>query len=221
MRAKVREATMLRLDPGAAGLSAPRPAGFVLYLEGARDRGILQAWAKRLLPADTRRLFGASVILGGRQPARALEHFRRLGGSRGGLRALCVLDRDDGAAADAAVDEEPALEFFTWGRRHIESYLLVATAIGRALRLPERDLRVERALRGHVPPEGDEAGWRDLDAKRLLAPGGALPRALGVALRPAAIARSMRPAELHADVFECFARLRGALGIREPARVLR
>jgi hypothetical protein len=132
-----------------------------------------------------------------------------------------VLDRDDGAAADAGVDEEPALEFFTWGRRHIESYLLVATAIGRALHLPERDLRVERALRGHVPSEGDEAGWRDLDAKRLLAPGGALPRALGVALRPAAIARSMRPAELHADVFECFARLRGALGIREPARVLR
>jgi hypothetical protein len=211
---------MVRVDPGAAGLSAPRPGGFVLYLEGPRDRGILQAWAKRLLPADGRRLFEASVILGGRQPARALDHFQRLGGSGAGLRALCVLDRDDGAPSRVPA-EEPALEFFTWGRRHIESYLLVAAAIGRSLRLPERDLRVERALRGVVPAEGDEAGWRELDAKRLLAPGGALPRALGAALPPAAIARSMRPAELHADVLDCFARLRAVLGQGEPVRLLR
>jgi hypothetical protein len=207
---------MVSLDPGAAGLSAPRSGGFVLYLEGPRDRGILQAWAKRLLPTEARRLFDASVILGGRQPARALDHFRRLGGSGAGLRALCVLDRDDGEPSSAA-GEDQALEFFTWGRRHIESYLLVAAAIGRALRLPERDRRVERALFEHVPAEGDEAGWRELDAKRLLEPGGPLPRALGVALRPAAIARSMRPAELHADVLDCFARLRAALGHQQPA----
>jgi len=212
---------MVRLDPAAAGLSAPRPGGVVLYLEGPRDRGILQAWAKRLLPADGRRLFDASVILGGRQPARALDHFRRLGGSRSGLRALCVLDRDDGGAPAAPDHDEPALEFFTWGRRHIESYLLVAPAIGRALRLPDRDGRVERALRVHVPAEGDEDGWRELDAKRLLAPGGPLPRALGATLRPGAIARSMRAAELHADVHDCFARLRGVLGLREPARYVR
>jgi hypothetical protein len=211
---------MVRLDPGAAGLSAPRSGGFVLYLEGPRDRGILQAWARRLLPAHARRLFDASVILGGRQPARALDHFRRLGGSGAGLRALCVLDRDDGGPSSAPA-EEPALEFFTWGRRHIESYLLVAAAIGRALRLPERDRRVERALHGLLPPEGDEAGWRDLDAKRLLAPGGSLPRALGAALPPSAIARSMRPTELHADVLDCFARVRAALGQKDPVRLLR
>ena len=211
---------MVRLDPAAAGLSASRPGGFVLYLEGPGDRGILEAWTRRLLRADSRRLFDASVILGGRQPARALEHFRRLGGSRAGLRALCILDRDDGEPS-AAPTEEPALEFFTWGRRHIESYLLVAAAIGRALRLPERAGWIERALREHVPAEGDEAGWRELDAKRLLAPGGPLPRALGAALRPAAIARSMRPAELHADVLDCFARLRAVLGIQEPVRLLR
>jgi len=212
---------MVRIDPAAAGHSASGPRSFVLYLEGPRDRGILQAWAKRVLPAEGRRLFGASVILGGRQPARALDHFRRLGGSRAGLRALCILDRDDGAAEATQEPEEDALEFFTWGRRHIESYLLVASAIGRALRLPDRDGRVERVLREHVPAEGDEAAWRDLDAKRLLAPSGSLPRALGAALRPAAIARSMRPAELHADVLDCFARLRGGLGIREPERFLR
>jgi hypothetical protein len=212
---------MVRLDPAAAGFSAPRPGGFVLYLEGPRDRGILQAWARRLFPSEVRRLFGASVILGGRQPARALDHFRRLGGSRSGLRALCVLDRDDGSAPAGPAPDEPALEFFTWGRRHIESYLLVAPAIGRALRLPDCDGRVERALRGHLPAQGDEEAWRDLDAKRLLAPGGPLPRALGAALRPASIARSMRAGELHADVHACFARLRDALGIREPERHVR
>lgn len=215
---------MLRLDPAAAGLSAPGPPrsrGFVLYLEGALDRGILQAWAKRLLPTAGRRLFDASVILGGRQPARALDHFRRLGGSSSGLRALCILDRDDGGAHPAADHDEPALEFFTWGRRHIESYLLVAPAIGRALRLRDCDGRVERALRLHVPAEGDEDGWRALDAKRLLAPGGPLPRALGATLRPGAIARSMRAAELHADVHDCFARLRGGVGLQDPARFAR
>ena len=91
--------------------------------------------------------------------------------------------------------------------RRITSYnvcytklLRVAAAIGRALRLPDRDGRVERALRVHVPAEGDEDAWRAFDAKRLLAPGGPLPRALGTTLRAGAIARSMRAAELHADV---------------------
>jgi hypothetical protein len=182
---------------------------------------VLEAWSRRLQPGGTRRLFEASVILGGRQPARALEHFRRLGGSEGGLRGLCVLDRDDGPAAEPADGVEPGLEFFTWGRRHIESYLLVSAAILRTLRLREDDPRVERALREHLPPERDEQAWRDLDAKRLLAPGGPLPRALGVELRPASIARSMRPAEVHADVLACFARLRSASGAPAPPRVLR
>jgi hypothetical protein len=215
---------MARLDPPGSGLSAPRPprAGrFVLYLEGPRDRGVLEAWARRLLPSGTRRVFEASVILGGRQPARALEHFRRQGGSESGLRGLCVLDRDDGPAPEPSDGVEPGLEFFTWGRRHIESYLLVTTAIVRSLRRRDDDLRIERALREHLPPERDERAWRDLDAKRLLAPGGPLPRALGVELRPASIARSMRPGELHADVLACFARLRSASGLHAPPRVLR
>jgi len=200
--------------------SAPA-AGFVLYLEGARDRGVLEAWARWLLPGGARRLFAASVILGGRQPARALEHFRRQGGHQRGLRGLCVLDRDDGAAPEPADGVEPGLEFFTWGRRHIESYLLVTAAIVRALRRRDDDLRVERTLREHLPPERDEQAWRELDAKRLLAPGGPLPRALGVELRPASIARSMQPGELHADVLACFARLRCASGLHAPPRVLR
>jgi hypothetical protein len=190
------------------GLSAPRSQGCFLYLEGPGDRAILEAWATRLLPAPVRRLFDSSVLLGGRRPARALDHFR----TRGGRRALCVLDRDDGSAIEGTVAEEPGLEFFTWGRRHIESYLLVAPAIGRALRLPGEEARIERTLRPLLPESGDEAGWRELDAKRLLATGGPLARALGVPLRPVAIARSMRAGELHADILACIERVRAVAG---------
>jgi len=157
-----------------------------------------------------RRLFGASVILGGRRPARAVEHFCGAGGSDAGLVGVCVLDRDDGGAtAPHAV--EAGLEFFTWSRRHIESYLLVPTAIRRALRLPENDRRVERVLEGRLPDEGDASGWSDLDAKRLLGPKGELPRVLGRPLPLEQIARVTREHELHPDVLSLFERLRTEL----------
>jgi hypothetical protein len=200
---------VLRLDPGGRALAAHPRTRFILYLEGALDRGILRAWSYRLLPALAQRLFGASVILGGRQPQRAAEHFRRAGGLEAGARALCVLDRDDGVAAPAS--GEPGLEFFTWSRRHIESYLLVPDAIRRALHLTGADRRLERVLREHLPACGDERAWRDVDAKRLLGPRGALPRALGRPVPLARVARATREAELHPDVHELFARLRSRL----------
>ena len=122
---------MSRGDRAGAGADA-----FVLYLEGPGDRGILDAWCRRLLPALAGRLSRASVILGGKQPVRAVEHFRSLGGAASGRRALCVLDRDDGATDPDEAGAEPGLEFFTWRRRHIESYLLVPSAIERTLRRP-------------------------------------------------------------------------------------
>ena len=50
----------------------------MLYLEGAGDRGILNGWCRRLLPAHAVSLSRSSVILGGKRPARAVEHFRSL-----------------------------------------------------------------------------------------------------------------------------------------------
>ena len=202
---------MLQYD-GFGGSGRGRGSGhrFTLYVEGPRDRSILRAWAYRLLPSEARRLFRASVILGGRQPARALDHFRSAGAGAGGARALCVLDRDDGgASAPHAV--EAGLEFFTWRRRHIESYLLVPTAIRRALRLPQNDRRVERVLEGRLPEEGDASAWSDLDAKRLLGPKGELPRVLGRPLPLEQIARVTREDELHPDVLSLFERLRAEL----------
>jgi hypothetical protein len=179
---------------------------FILYVEGPRDRSILRAWAQRLLPADAPDLLADAVILGGRRPARALEDFRaRAAGSCG----LCVLDRDEDVAAQP--EAQDGLEFFTWGRRHIESYLLVPGAIRRALSLPASDHRLEAALERELPADEDDSGWRAFDAKRLLAETGPLARLLGRPLPLARIARATREDELHADVHEMFGRLRDGL----------
>jgi len=189
--------------------SGSRPAPFILYVEGPRDRSILRAWAHRLMPGHARALLDSAVILGGRRPARAVEHFH---GRGGGSRALCVLDRDGGE-----LPPEPGgcsgLHFFTWGRRHIESYLLVPAAIRRALGLSPDDRRVERLLERELPGADDARAWRALDAKRLLGTKGSLARTLGKPLPLARIARATREAELHDDVHELFRRLRAAVGV--------
>jgi hypothetical protein len=187
---------------------------FILYVEGPRDRSILRAWAHRLLPERAQDLLADAVILGGRRPARAIELFRACAeGSRG----LCVLDRDEDAAS--APGSETQLQFFTWSRRHIESYLLVPSAIRRALALPASDHRLEAVLARELPLPEDAAGWRSLDAKRLLAETGPLARLLGRPLPLARIARATREEELHADVHAMFELLRqGLAAVAVPRR---
>jgi len=194
---------------------------FVLYVEGPRDRGVLEAWARSQSPPLARVLPSITVILGGRQPARAAEHFRAARERDGAAAALCVLDRDgrDGSAPSGA--DAPGLEFFTWGRRHIESYLLVPDAIRRSLRLAADDSRIERFFRSELPPADDEPALRELAAKPLFAAHGRLERLLGRRVSPGHVARAMRANELHADVRALLERLGAALGIREAAAVVR
>ena len=190
---------------------SPVAPPFGLYVEGPRDRSILRAWAYRLMPIEARPLFRGCVILGGRRPDRALEHFRGSSASRG----LCVLDCDGEDAP--TLPGEDGLEFFTWTRRHIESYVLVPAAIRRVLRLRPDDRRVERLLSDVLPEGRDVSAWQRLDAKQLLGRNGDLARVLGRDLPLAQIARATREDELHEDVHELFGRIRGALG-PEPAR---
>jgi len=198
----------------SARVRAPRSqeAPFVLYVEGPRDRDILCTWAERRAPALVP-FVRSAVILGGRQPRRAVEHFRALRAEAPEARGLCVLDRDDTPPAvqsEASLDE-PGLELFTWSRRHIESYLLVPEALRRAVRGPKERFRLERFLREHLPAEGDEAAFRSMDAKRLRE--GPLSRAVGHPLPARRIARAMRADELHPDVLTLLERIRaGAEG---------
>ena len=186
------------------------PPPGLLYVEGPRDRDILEGWARADSAPLGRALVSAAVILGGRQPDRAAAHFAEQRAERPELRAICVLDRDGGSEPTGPA-RLPGLEFFTWSRRHIESYLLVPGAIGRSLRVPDRDGRVARVLRQHLPAWDDERMLRDLDAKRLLASHGPLARGLGQPLALGRIARVMRHDELHADVAALIVRLREIL----------
>lgn len=199
----------------AAGRAATLP--FWVYVEGPRDRDVLCAWARRGPPHLSRSLEPALVILGGRQPARAAAHLRKERARERNARGLCVLDRDGDDHGDpkAAHCDEPGLAFFTWTRRHIESYLLVPAAIQRALRLSPHDGRVERYFREQLPAIDDEVAWRGLAAKKLFSPRGELARLLGRAVPPGKIARAMREEELHCDVRELLALLGEGLGVRD------
>ena len=204
---------MLRMSPVAES-SRQAHSRLILYVEGPQDRAILRAWAYRLLPSMGRRLFDASVILGGCRPKRAVEHFRSAGGLDAGLVGVCVLDRDNGSQPPLADSGAPGLELFTWGRRHIESYLLVPAAIQRTLRrIPDGDQRILRAIEAALPACVDEAAYGQIDAKRLLGPNGELPRIVGQPIFVQRVARATRVEELHPDVHRLFDRLRERLGI--------
>lgn len=190
---------------------------FLLYVEGPRDGDLLCAWARRCSPGLARVLRPALVILGGRQPARAVEHLRDAqSNGHAGARGLCVLDRDGSDDLDTEAWNVSGLDFFMWSRRHIESYLLVPAALQRGMRLAPHDGRVTRFFRDRLPPLDDEPAWRTLEAKRLFAPRGDLARALGRPIPPGRIARAMLSDELHPDIRMLFERVEVALGFGDP-----
>lgn len=223
------EATPRRDDGGrerrarGGGRARRRDERFVLYVEGPRDREILGSWARRVEPAIARCIEDRTVILGGRQPARALRDFRKRGGRKDGWRGLVVLDRDHhddergGETASADLGEEPGLEVFVWGLRHIESYLLVPSALRRMLGTVDGDERVDQAIAAELAASSVAEVDGPVHAKRILGAGGSLSEALGTDLRAGAIARAMRADELHDDVRRLLARIGSLSGVAGPA----
>jgi hypothetical protein len=206
-------------SPCDAQRRSPRVADFVLYVEGPSDCEILRSWARIVSPALSDAVASSAVILGGRRPARAVEHFEGIAVGGAAVRGLCVLDRDEHGPEDGAGAPE-GLEFFTWPRRHIESYLLVPTAMRRCMRMSPGDPRLADLLLD-LPCDAADAALHDLDAKRLLAAKSSLARELGALLSPARIARCMSRSDLHPDVLHLLERLeaaRPALGGRTRER---
>jgi hypothetical protein len=151
-----------------------------------------------------------------------VEHIRAENGAGRQGSGLVVLDRDHHSETpDPALPESP-LEIFIWGRRHIESYVLVPSAI-RRLMGPEVDpTRFSRLMEDHLPSLEDEEACRRVDAKRLLRPNGPLAREAGREISPAAIARCMRADEFHSDVVDLYRRIERALGlVSAPLEVIR
>jgi len=194
--------------------SDPRSSRFVLYVEGARDRELLQCWARRVDGELGRCIEQSAVILGGRQPARAVADFRKRGGAEAGLSGLVVLDRDHHDEAPSP-PEESGLDLFVWSLRHIESYVLVPAAIRRLLRLDADDRRIERFFEEHVA--------HSVHAKRVLGAGGSLSEMLGAELRASEIARAMRTDELHGDIHDLFREIGTRVGLpsRHPEVIVR
>ena len=196
-------------------------------MEGARDREILGCWARRVDPALSRLIESSTVILGGRRPARAIADFEKRGGVDAGFSGLVVLDRDHHDAASGAADADLAragLEVFVWSLRHIESYLLVPTAIRRMLGLSADDRTVEHFLEeGARADRASVADEASVHAKRILGAGGLLSEALGAELRAGDIARAMRKDELHRDVEQLLDRIATLSGRddKEPEIVIR
>jgi hypothetical protein len=181
--------------------AASEPSAY-LYVEGPRDREIVEGWAQRVSPQLAACVREATVILGGRQPARAREHLAEARADGREVRGLCVLDRDQEPERPQAGWD--GLELFVWGRRHIESYLLVPAALARVLR--GVDPRGLRALAHDLPAADDERSWRELDAKRRLT-------AWGQRIPWGRVARAMRQDELHPDVRAFLARLAAHFGV--------
>ena len=205
----------LRPQPGASVAESPSD-NFFLYVEGPLDAEILRIWARRRSPRLARHLENRLVILGGRRPARAVEHIRAENGAGRPGRGLVVLDRDHHVPSSTPSLSESCLEVFTWSRRHIESYVLVRSAIHRVLGSDADAARLSRLLAGHLPFLEDEESCRDVDAKRMLGRNGLLARQAGVVISPVEIARAMRPEEFHPDVRDLYQRIETALGLSVP-----
>ncbi len=198
------------------------PSHFLLYVEGARDRDILCVWSKRLVPRLAASIERSAVILGGRRPARAVEHFQGSGGREAGLSGLVVLDRDHHEDTEDRLLGDAGLGLFTWSRRHIESYVLIPAAVRRVVNGNHDPQRLERLLEAHLPAADDESAFRQINAKHLLGNKGPLARELGRTLTPGELARSMRTDELHTDVVRLYDRIRSGFGERtEGPEVIR
>ena len=133
-------------DRGTQVVKALREIGFedyylaeetrwVLYLEGATDLAILQAFARRIghkeAEASLERPFVKYV---GNQPKEAVKHFHGLREGAPNLKGIAIFDRLEQALPDDIKDMG-----LTWRRREIENYLcyqetLEAYARGSAMR---------------------------------------------------------------------------------------
>lgn len=196
----------LRETHGRVGPRGPG-AHFFLYVEGARDADILRIWGRRISRRLARHLDSRIVILGGRRPERARDHFRAERTVDPSGRGLVVLDRDHHTPADDLSCLEPGLEIFTWQRRHIESYLLVAPAIRRALRHAVEPDLLDRLIEDCVPAPDDEEACREANAKKILGSKGQLAQSAGGRLSPAGVARSMRLEEYHPEIIALYERI--------------
>jgi len=205
----------------------------VLYTEGTTDFEILRIWAG-VLGKDVRVFDCLPLhVLGARDPKKAREHFLGVKSFRSDIHGICVLDPDKSPSElQVTIDhqQEPGLEYRVWDRRHLESYLLVPEAIGRAVagdKAPLLQAQVARAFRDFLkePPRAllfpDQVkdyrslaiDWlKDFDAKRIIFSPDPTDNSFVSSqgfpgITPQHVGQAMVASEIHKDVVDLIDRL--------------
>lgn len=109
-------------------------SGWVLYLEGATDLAILQAFADKLDHEARRWLERPFVQYVGNQISKAQEHFHGLREAKPDLAGLIILDRQETPPVVAG-----GLALNLWRRREIENYLCMEEVLHAYAGHEERD----------------------------------------------------------------------------------
>jgi len=153
--------------------------GWVLYLEGATDLAILQAWAESLGHRARTCLDSPFVRYIQNKPSSAEAHFYGLREAKGDLVGVAVLDR-----LDRETPGDDSLRWHCWRRREIENYLCQPeTLLAYAERTARDDAPGElfsegfastrkeamrKAIQQLVPPvalaDPNDEWWRDVKA---------------------------------------------------------
>lgn len=153
--------------------------GWVLYLEGATDLAILQAFARSLEHPARRVLDRPFVHYIENQPQKGRDHFHGLREGKGDLVGLLVTDR-----LERELQDTEALREWMWKRREIENYLCQPATLLRFAEAGGADRAagplfaevekercrsaMERSIRDLVPPvameDPEDAWWRDVKA---------------------------------------------------------
>ncbi len=94
--------------------------GWVLYLEGATDLQILQAFAKKLNHSSQTELEMPYVHYIGNQPREARKHFYGLREAKPNLVGFCLFDR-----IDKNLRSRPELTEYAWECREIVNYIII------------------------------------------------------------------------------------------------
>ena len=106
-------------DIGYGDFEQARKAGFVLYVEGTTDLGVLRALAARIGNREAERALDSAFVRPvGNEPQQALRHFHGLREAWPQLRGAALFDR-----LDRSLPDSEGLPMMMWKRREIENYL--------------------------------------------------------------------------------------------------
>lgn len=99
--------------------------GWVLYLEGATDLAVLQAFARKLNHPAAQHLNAPFVhYIGANQPQKARDHFYGLREAKQDLVGVAIFDR-----LDKELPKDAPLRELMWRRREIENYIFTRQSL--------------------------------------------------------------------------------------------